>query len=178
RPGRRDHAVAVPVGLDRGQHLAAADELAQRGDVGGDRAEVDDGFPIHAGTVPVHHRLRNAAGSARTRSEAPIGACAVPSPGPAAASLPARPCRYAPARPAWAGARPWASSAPVSPDSTSPLPAVASHGVPVGLTRTGPESGDAMTVVEPFSSTVTPSRAAARRACSSRRASTLAGSVP
>ena len=33
------------------------------------------------------------AGSARTRSEAPIGACAVPSPGPAAASLPARPCR-------------------------------------------------------------------------------------
>ena len=88
RAGGRDHAVTVPVGLDRGQHLAAADELAQRGDVGGDRAEVDDGFPLH-----VHHRLRNAAGSARTRSEAPIGACAVPSPGPAAASLPARPCR-------------------------------------------------------------------------------------
>ena len=35
-----------------------------------------------------------------------------------------------------------------------------------------------MTVVEPFSKTVTPSSPAARRACSSRRASTAAASVP
>ena len=36
------------------------------------------------------------------------------------------------------GSSPPASSAPPSPDSTSPLPAVASQGVPVGLTQAGP----------------------------------------
>ena len=86
-PGGRDHAVAVPVGLHRGHHLAAAYQVAQRGDVAGDRAEVDEGLPVHRG-----HRLPNALGSARTRSEAPIGAWPVPSPD-AAASRPARPCR-------------------------------------------------------------------------------------
>ena len=48
RPGGRDHAVAVPVGLHHGHHLAAADQLAQGRDVAGDRAEVDEGFPVHA----------------------------------------------------------------------------------------------------------------------------------
>ena len=61
---------------------------------------------------------------------------------------------------------------------------MASHGVPVGFTSTGSGTasaeapGGAMIVVEPFSKTVTPSSPAARRACSSRRASTLAASVP
>ena len=55
---------------------------------------------------------------------------------------------------------------------------MASQLVPVALTRTGPPSGPAITVVDPFSSTVTPSSAAACRACASRRASTAARSVP
>ena len=49
-PGGRDHAVAVPVGLHHGHHLAAAHQLAQRGDVAGDRAEVDESLPVHAVT--------------------------------------------------------------------------------------------------------------------------------
>ncbi len=76
-----------------------------------------------------------------------------------------------------AGSRPWASSAPARPESTSPEPAVASQGVPVGLTSTVGRPGEATTVVEPLSSTVTPSCSAAWRACSSRAASMRAGSV-
>ncbi len=72
------------------------------------------------------------------------------------------PCRYAAAAAATAGRPPWASNEPARPESTSPEPAVASQLDPVGLTSTGwPASGCAMTVVEPLSSTVTPSSAAA-----------------
>ena len=104
RAGGRHHAVAVPAGLHHGHHLAAAHQFGQRRDVPGDRAEVDESLPVHRA-----HRLRNASGRARTRSEAPIGASAtsslrlVPSglsgalrdlwAGPAAASRPAMPCR-------------------------------------------------------------------------------------
>ena len=59
------------------------------------------------------------------------------------------------------------------------MPAVASHGVPVVLTNTGSSPpGGATTVVEPLSSTHAPNSVAASRACSSRRASTSAGSLP
>ena len=49
------------------------------------------------------------------------------------------------------GSRPAASSAPTSPASTSPAPAVASHGTPVVVTRTRP-SGAATSVWWPLSS--------------------------
>ncbi len=101
---------------------------------------------------------RMAVGMASSTSAAPIGA-------PSAAIRPASPCRNAAAAAAdLAGSTPCASIAPARPDSTSPEPAVASHRVPVGLTKTAsPASGVAITVVEPLSSTVTPSSAAARR---------------
>ena len=77
----RNHAVAVPVGLHHGHHLAAAHQLAQGRDVPGNRAKVDESLPVHGA-----HRLRNAVGSARTRSEAPIGAWPVRS-GPSGAGV-------------------------------------------------------------------------------------------
>ena len=51
---------------------------------------------------------------------------------------PAKPCQYAPARAASTGESPCASSVAMIPVSTSPVPAVASAFVPVGLTCTGP----------------------------------------
>lgn len=121
---------------------------------------------------------RNAIGSALIRSEAPIGA-SPPRTGSVAASRAVSPCRYAAAIPACGGSSPCASSAPARPDRTSPLPAVASHGVPVVFTNTGSSpSGGATTVVEPLSRTHAPNSVAASRACSSRRASTSAGSLP
>ena len=114
-PRRRDHAVPVPVRLDHGHHLAAADPLAQGRDVAGDRAEVDAGLPLGgcqggfgvrppvASTVHQLTTARMAAGSAVTTSKAPIGASGTGSVGaprrrpgrrvPAAASRAARPCR-------------------------------------------------------------------------------------
>src|SRR3954462_3359871 len=60
---------------------------------------------------------------------------------------------------------PVASSAPVIPESTSPVPAVACHGVPVPLTKVVP-SGPATTVASPLSRTTharpPPSRRVAR----------------
>ena len=88
RPGGPDHAVAVPVGLHRGQHLAAADQLAQRGHVTGDRAEVDDSFPVGHG-----HTLRNAPGRTRTRLEAPSGPRLALARARRRPAWPARPCR-------------------------------------------------------------------------------------
>src|SRR6516165_5731418 len=118
---------------------------------------------------------RKASGSPLTTSEAPIGASPASAssqsqpPPPAAASLAASPCRYAAAIAACGGSSPCASSAPASPASTSPVPAVASHGVPVVLTSTGSRpSGGATTVVDPLSSTQAPNSVAARRAYSMR----------
>ena len=45
-PGGRDHAVAVPVCLDHRHDLTAADALAQRHHVAGDRTEVDVRLPV------------------------------------------------------------------------------------------------------------------------------------
>ena len=93
-----------------------------------------------AGPAPRGPRSARAAGSPAT-SAAPIGAAAAAR----------RRGRRRPPRRAWrparagtrpqiaacGGSRPWASSAPASPARTSPVPAVASHGVPVVLTSTG-----------------------------------------
>ena len=67
---------------------------------------------------------------------------------------------------------PWvASSAPSTPPSTSPEPAVASHGCPARTADRRPEAS-ATNVVAPFSSTVTPVSAAARTAQRSGSAAT------
>ena len=63
------------------------------------------------------------------------------------------------------------------PVSTSPVPAVASAALPVGLTVTSPV-GDAITVGAPFNTTVAPQRCAQPRAASIRRASSSAGDWP
>ena len=140
--GGRHQAVPVAVGLHHG-HQGAADALAQHRGVGGDGVEIDDhlGAGGSVGHVPECSRRR--AGTPRTRLT-PSGSRRTRSParsGPrSAASCPARPCRWAATAPASAAGSPAASSAPAIPDSTSPVPAVASHGVPVPLTKAVPSA--------------------------------------
>src|SRR5262249_58119294 len=99
---------------------------------------------------------RIASGKDPITSPAPIGASPPGCPpAPPAAYLAEIPCRYAAAAAASPAAGPWARSGPASPASTSPVPAVASQPVPVGLTSSGP-SPPAITVVEPLSSTQQP----------------------
>ena len=104
-PGRGDHAVPVPVRLDHGHHLAAADMLPQRRDVAADRGQVDDRLPVH----DARSCRRHAADGGRQRGDDVVGAdrglarlrlardAPRARPGtarpPAAASRAARPCR-------------------------------------------------------------------------------------
>ena len=81
-----------------------------------------------------------------------------------ASAAPARPCRWAPSAAASSGSCPRAIVAPMTPDRTSPLPAVARVGVPDRTTRTRP-SRSLINVVAPFNSTThSVSRASARTA--------------
>ncbi len=68
----------------------------------------------------------------------------------------ARPRRWPPRKPGM----PWASSPSTMPPSTSPVPAVASHGLVVALIDAIP-SGAATTVSAPFKAMIAPDRAAA-----------------
>ena len=72
------------------------------------------------------------------------------------------------------GRRRFASSAPITPESTSPVPAVASAGVAPGLTPPA-RRARATSVSSPFSTTIAPLRSAASRACASRCAATSLG---
>ncbi|MCF0091215.1 hypothetical protein B0E37_06336 [Streptomyces sp. MH192] len=80
--------------------------------------------------------------------------------------------------PASRAERPAASRLPARPDRTSPLPAVASQGVPVAFTRTGASGSPgspgspATSVVDPLSRTVARYRAASSRTAVSRAPST------
>ena len=67
-----------------------------------------------------------------------------------------------------------AHTPPSQPASTSPVPAVASAALPVGLMK-GTRPGAAITVPEPFSTTMQPSRPAISRAAARRSACTRAG---
>ena len=67
----------------------------------------------------------------------------------AAARSPARPWRYTPSRTATSGVYVWAKSERMMPVSTSPEPAVAMPGLPVGLKYTFP-SGVTMAVYAPL----------------------------
>ena len=87
-----------------------------------------------------------------------------PSPGPRA---PARPCTWAERAAASSGATPRATSAPMTPLSTSPVPAVARAGVPDRPSRTRPNRS-ATAVVAPFSSATVPLADANRRAAAMR----------
>ncbi len=105
----------------------------------------------------------------------PPRACPPPSHDPPR-SRPRRGGRRPPS-PASNGTRPRASSPPIMPVSTSPEPAVASTGLPVGFTRAMP-SGAAITVRLPFSSTTASARAASARACASRSDSSSRAPTP
>ena len=72
---------------------------------------------------------------------------------------------------------PFARNAATMPVRTSPLPAVASAGVPSEQTQT-PSPGLATSVSAPFSTQTQPKRSAARRAASSRCAETQLDSSP
>ena len=103
-PGQPDHAVAVPVGLHPAITWLPPHHVAQGRDVPGNRAKVDESLPVHGA-----HRLRNAAGDGRTRSEAPIGAWPVrsgPSGAGASAGFAGQPTRPRQGGPCRAGKRP------------------------------------------------------------------------
>ena len=105
------------------------------------------------------------------------------SPNRSRTASPAAPWRYTPSRAAAYGSSPWASSAPIVPDRTSPVPPLASAGFSNGATTTSPP-GSAMTVRAPLSTTTwrhaaAASLAAATRASSSSpRSPSAAGSRP
>src|SRR6266540_3491528 len=108
RTGYGEHAVAVPVGFDHGHDLGVG--------LGAQAADPAAGTPMSTST----RRNDSATSTAVTGPDS-------------AAWRPARPCTYAAATAAWSAARPPASNDPSRPARTSPVPAVASAGVPVGL---------------------------------------------
>ena len=95
----------------------------------------------------------------------------------AGAAHAACPCRYAARLPASIGASPAARNAPHAPESTSPLPAVASFADVVRLTRAAP-SGATTSVRLPLSNTVTPRSAAVARTTPSRSAASSCAPTP
>ncbi|MNN24912.1 hypothetical protein D3C81_1383630 [compost metagenome] len=80
----------------------------------------------------------------------------------------ARPWIQTAAQAASVGAMPCASSAPIMPASTSPVPAVASAALPVGLMAMLSTPAAAISVPEPFSTIVACHAAASARAALSR----------
>ncbi len=123
---RRDQPVAVAVGLHHRHDPGLPGARAQGGDVAPDRREVDDRLGPHLLSRTPHCPSRTAA---TARGHACRIRAALVGP-PSAERVPLTPCRCAPTAPAMIGSRPCASSAPTPPDSTSPLPAVASTGEP------------------------------------------------
>ena len=101
-----------------------------------------------------------ASGSESTTSEAT-------SPTWCGASSAARPCAKAPAAAAVRASIPFARNDAITPVRTSPVPAVASAGVPEVETRT-PSPGAPINVPGPFSRTTHRKRSTARRRASSR----------
>ena len=159
-----DGAVAVAVGLDDGPHRRRRD--------GGPRstptlwATASRSISAHAQRAG---RRRSVIRAARARS----GSVSRRSPAtrPDRRAEPGRlgvdPRRRRPPR--RTAAMPVASSAPMMPARTSPVPAVASRASPDATTRTSPP-GSATTVAGPLSSTTAPVSAASRRAAAMRSA--------
>src|SRR6185503_14721236 len=143
-----DVPVAVGVRLDDSAQPRAVRE--QRLQV---RAVALHGSEVDAG----HRPLRLAHGIASGIASITSPAITWFAPSRRAATLPARACASTPAAAASSGCMPLASRAPVSPDRTSPVPAVASAGVAPGLTAAVP-SGVATIESSPFSTTMQPLR--------------------
>ena len=102
--------------------------------------------------------------SARSTKGSVSGRSSTIRPGPKA--LAAAPCSQTAALVAANPLIPWASKPRTMPPSTSPVPAVASHGLVVALIDAFP-SGEATTVSAPFKAMIAPDRAAAALARSS-----------
>ena len=102
--------------------------------------------------------------SARSTKGSVSGRSSAIRPGPKA--LAAAPCSQTAALVAANPVIPWASKPRTMPPSTSPVPAVASHGLVVALIDAFP-SGEATTVSAPFKAMIAPDRAAAALARSS-----------
>jgi len=114
-------------------------------------------------------RSRTTAGTA---SATPSGVTGPPRPARTAAA----PWIHEPTEAASNVESPAARSEPITPASTSPAPATASHGSPLVVTRTRP-SGAAVSECRPLRSTTASYSRAARRACSSWAASTASRST-
>ena len=114
------------------------------------------------------HRHRDRAGPPRSATSGP----------PSEARVAAAPCSQEPTEAASYGVEPGGEQRADQPASTSPAPAVASHGTPVVVTRTRP-SGAATRVRRPLSSTTAPYvLGGARGRGRSGRASTSPRSTP
>ena len=149
--------VPVAVGLDDGPDVGRRHLPPQHADVVGDRGEVDLG-PGPAGRVltPAPRGRPGARRRGRRRPTRRTGRAGPP--------------RRAATRPTVAACSagiPVATIAPMIPESTSPVPAVARRASAAVTTRTSP-SGPATTVVGPLRSTTLPVAAASWRAASMR----------
>src|SRR5205807_7607499 len=130
RLGARYRAVPVAVRLDDGAQLGTPAQLREQA-----RAVALDRRYVHARErAPAAHArapCARAAGSAAITSVAMTPSTA---PTRRAASRPACACSHTPAAAAVNGSSPCARIAATIPVSTSPVPAVASAGLPPGLT--------------------------------------------
>src|SRR5207244_978107 len=165
--------------LDRGPRGEGSPRAQERRPtVGGRDASAAAGLPAGAGISrmpkPTGLRDRGARAARRFRAKAiwsgRSDASRPASPMRSRTASPARPWRYTPRRAAAKGSRPWASSAPIAPARTSPVPPLAMAGFSNGATATDP-SGAAMTVRAPLRTTTWPHSSAAARVTRARAAS-------
>ena len=149
-PGDRGHAVPVGVGLDDGHDGGVPGQPRDRGEVGADGTEVDDGGRAPHASSP-NRAARIAAGTASAMSVAVTGAVTAAS-RPGAAVQPDRGSRRLGERGRIAaavgpGGRP--ARRPRRPVSTSPEPAVPRSAVPSVSMKAAP-SGSTMIVPGPL----------------------------
>src|SRR5581483_4077459 len=167
--GPGDGQLAVPVGvrLDDGAQPRRVGHATEQGDVVPDGVDVDLG-PRRPPALTHHEPASGRRLSESTRETRSGRSPATrPSSGPRAA---ARPWTCAASAAASVGGTPRARKAPIMPERTSPVPAVANLGPPLTPKRTRP-AGSATAVVDPFT------RATPREAAANRRAA-LARSGP
>ena len=184
-----DRAVAVAVGLDdRAQLRPSPSSAARRGAVALDRADVDAGErPLDgSGAMLSMMAARAVAGAtAPARRAAPRSTSVAITDSrrrrASAASTPGARVGEDAAHAAANGSMPRASSAPIVPESTSPVPAVASAGAATGLIASAAAVDDERVVaLEDDDRAARPSPPRARRAsrCASTSAESRSSSRP
>ena len=154
RGGDLGGAMAVAVGFDDCPYLRRRRDRADRLDV------VADGLEVDLGPRPPAHSSSSSTAGIRSGRSLATKPCRCP-------RRPAWPCTHAPAAAACSGRTPLASSAPMIPLSTSPVPAVANRASPAVTTSTSPD-GSATIVAAPFNSTVHAQSDASLRAATMR----------